>query len=140
MSEVIDRGLTVEETQNLGVVFSTADKVNFSSAQNGVSILRKIALLNGTDTPLENLAISIESTPSVIKSKTWTLDRLAAGEERNLSDLETPLNDTLLSGLNEAEFGKLTLTVSANDTELFREERRIEMLARDEWDLYAGCG
>ena len=43
------------------------------------------------------------------------------------------MNDTLLSGLNEAEFGQLTLTVSANDTELFREERRIAMLARDEW-------
>lgn len=133
MSEFIDHGATVAESQNLRVAFSTADKVNFSSAQNGVSILRKITLINGTDEPLENLAISIEGSPSVIKPKTWTLDRLAVGEERNLSNLETPLNDTLLSGLNEAEFGQLTLTVSANDTELFREERRIEMLARDEW-------
>ncbi|QAX28839.1 DUF3320 domain-containing protein [Leisingera sp. NJS204] len=133
MSEVIDQGATVEEGQNLRVAFSTTDKVNFSSAQNGVSILRKITLINGTDAPLENLAISIESSPSVIKPKTWTMDRLGPGEERNLSDLETPLNDTLLSGLNEAEFGQLTLKVSANDTELFREERRIEMLARDEW-------
>ncbi|WP_417474048.1 DUF3320 domain-containing protein [Leisingera sp.] len=133
MSEVIDHGATVAESQNLTVAFSTADKVNFSSAQNGVSILRKITLINGTDEPLENLAISIEGSPSVIKPKTWTLDRLAVGEERNLSNLETPLNDTLLSGLNEAEFGQLTLTVSVNDTELFREERRIEMLARDEW-------
>ncbi|MBQ4826907.1 DUF3320 domain-containing protein [Leisingera sp. HS039] len=133
MSEAIDLGATVEERQNLGVVFSTADKVNFSSAQNGVSILRRITLHNGTNALLENLAISIESSPSVIKLKTWTLDRLGPGEERNLSDLETPLNDTLLSGLNEAEFGQLTLKVSANDTELFREERRIEMLARDEW-------
>ncbi|MFW8635872.1 DUF3320 domain-containing protein [Cribrihabitans pelagius] len=133
MSEVIEPEAPIKKSQNLEVTFSTADKVNFSSAQNGVSILRKITLHNPTDAPLEGLAISIESSPSVIKPKTWTLDRLGPGEERNLSDLETPLNDTLLSGLNEAEFGQLTLTVSANDTELFREERRIEMLARDEW-------
>ncbi|MGH1370060.1 MAG: DUF4011 domain-containing protein [Maritimibacter sp.] len=108
-------------------------KINFSSAQNGVSILRDIRLINGTDAPLENLSITIESTPSVIKPKTWTLDRLGPGEERKLSDLETPLNDALLSGLNEAEFGQLNLSIAANDTELFCEDRRIEMLARDEW-------
>lgn len=133
MSEVIDQRATVAESQNLRVVFATADKVNFSSAQNGVSILRKITLINGTDEPLKNLTISIESSPSVIKLRTWTLDRLGPGEERNLSDLDTPLNDTFLSGLNEAEFGQLTLKVSADDTELFCEERRIELLARDEW-------
>lgn len=133
MSEIIDPITAVEEDQNLRVTFSTAEKINFSSAQNGVSILRTIKLINGTDAPLENLSITIESTPSVIKPKTWTLDRLGPGEERKLSDLETPLNDALLSGLNEAEFGQLKLTVSADDTELFHEDRRIEMLARDEW-------
>lgn len=133
MSDFVDPIITAEEDQKLRVTFSTAEKINFSSAQNGVSILREIKLANGTDAPLENLSISIESTPSVIKPKGWTLDRLSPGEERKLSDLETPLNDTLLSGLNEAEFGQLTLTVSAGDTELFREDRRIEMLARDEW-------
>ncbi|MGX9856405.1 DUF3320 domain-containing protein [Limimaricola variabilis] len=133
MSEVIDLEAPSKESQNLEVTFSTADKVNFSSAQNGVSILREIKLFNRTDVPLENIVISIESSPAVIKPKSWTLDRLGPGDERSLSGLETPLNDTLLSGLNEAEFGQLILTVSANDTDLLREERRIEMLARDEW-------
>lgn len=133
MSEIIDQGTEVAERQHVRVSFLTADKVNFASAQNGVSILRQINLINGTDAPLENIAISVEASPTVIKPKTWTLDRLGAGEERSLSELETPLNDVLLSGLNEAEFGQLTLVVSAKGTELFREERRIEMLARDEW-------
>ncbi|WP_417208483.1 DUF3320 domain-containing protein [Antarctobacter sp.] len=133
MTEFIDPQEPVIESQNLEVSFSTADKVNFSSAQNGVSILRKITLRNPTETPLENLSIAIESNPSVIRPKTWTMDRLGPGDERSLTDLETPLNDTLLAGLNEAEFGLLTLTVSTDGTERFREDRRIEMLARDEW-------
>lgn len=125
--------IDVTETEQLQVSFSTSGKVNFSSAQNGVSILKQISLKNSGETPLENLEIRIESTPAVIKPKTWTLDRLLPGDERTLGELDTPLNDALLAGLNEAEFGQLTLAVRAVDQEIFREDRRIELLARDEW-------
>lgn len=133
MFEVSGSEAHTEENQHLKVELSTANKVNFSSSQNGVSILREITLQNLTDVSLESLTIAIESYPPVIKPRTWILDRLGPGESRGLSGLETPLDEKFLSGLNEAEFGQLTLTVSTNDTELFREERRIEMLARDEW-------
>lgn len=133
MSDASSPEIPSLDTPMIQVSFSTSPRVNFSSAQNGVSILKQVSLQNRGNIPLENLEISIQSSPPVIKARNWTLDRLLPDEERTLTELETPLNDALLAGLNEAEFGQLTLKVSSAGQEIHREERRIELLARDEW-------
>lgn len=133
MSDVVSPENDSNDTSAFQVSFWTAKKVNFSSAQNGVSILKQISLRNHGDTPLESLEISVESKPQVIKEKSWTLDRLSPGDERTLAELDTPLNDALLAGLNEAEFGQLNLSIRSGGKEIFREDQRIELLARDEW-------
>ncbi len=112
---------------------SLSSKVNFASAQNGVSILKNVWLKNMSDAPIENLKLTIESKPALIRSKSWTIDRLAPADSRSLFDHDTPLDDALLAGLNEAEFGTLSFSVMSGDDELLMATRRIEMLARDEW-------
>lgn len=117
----------------LEVEFKTTDRVNFASAQNGVSILKKLVLRNNGQSPLENLTVLIECQPALIKPKSWAIDRIAPGGEATLSHLDTPLNSMALAGLNEAEFGELTLVVKCANEVVLEEQRRIEMLARDEW-------
>ncbi|WP_372802158.1 DUF4011 domain-containing protein, partial [Paracoccus seriniphilus] len=117
----------------LNVSFASSAKVNFASAQNGVSIVNDICLRNAGEHALENLEVQVTTSPAVIKPVTWMVDRLLPGSERILSDLEMPLDVGLLAGLNEAEIGNLTLSARCGEDEIFREDRQIELLARDEW-------
>lgn len=133
MSNPLSASIADEEYEQIDVTFSIAEKVNFASAQNGVSVLRKVSFRNSSNSALENITVSLESNPPVIRPKIWTLDRLAPGDICDLKDLETPLDDVLLAGLNEAEFGRLKLAVKAGEEEVYSEERRIELLARDHW-------
>lgn len=47
--------------------------------------------------------------------------------------LETPLDNALLGGLDEAEIGQLEFRLVARDADDITLSHRIEMLARDEW-------
>ncbi|WP_138468940.1 DUF3320 domain-containing protein [Poseidonocella sp. HB161398] len=123
----------LEQEDVLELCFDTSARVNFASAQNGVSILRTLSLANRGQRQLEGLTVTLESAPALLRPRSWTLDRLSPGDMRALPGLETVLDDQILAGLDEAEFGSLTLTVAENGRELLRETRRIEMLARDEW-------
>lgn len=123
-----------DDTQHeLVLGLSVAGKVNFASSQNGVSVLKKVLLQNLSEEPIENLRVELTCSPGLIRPKSWTLDRLAPGQQQELRDLETPLDTVILGGLNEAEWGELQFVVRHGDDELLRERRPIEMLARDEW-------
>lgn len=124
-----------EEGRPSGVslAVSVATKVNFASSQNGVSILKSLSLHNLSDLPLDGLTLEVHCSPGLIRPRTWTIDRLPAGARQELRDLETPLDTALLAGLNEAETGALQFVLRQGETELLRETRPIEMLARDEW-------
>ncbi|WP_456269651.1 DUF3320 domain-containing protein [Kushneria sp. AK178] len=126
---------TVDEDvqKSLLLTLLTAEKVNFASSQNGVSVIKKLVLENQSDRPLENLTVELTCKPGLLRPKTWKLDRLPSGGRQELHDLETPLDTVLLGGLNEAERGEITILVRHDDVELISESRQIEMLARDEW-------
>lgn len=125
---------SIEEVRNpTEVELDVVSRVNFSSSQNGVSILKRLVLRNLSELPLENVKVSLECHPALIRPKTWPIDRIAADGEQALSQLDTPLDNAMLAGLNEAEVGELCLKVEAGDAILHEETRRIEMLARDEW-------
>lgn len=76
-------------------------------------LLRRF-LKNLSDQIIENLVVTVECTPSIIRTRSWNIDRIVVGNESIVSDLEIPLDTTLLSGLNEAELGSLKLTVHSN--------------------------
>lgn len=69
------------------------------------------SLRNQSNCNLENVVVSVECLPSIIRAKSWNIDRIVAGDDCVIANLETPLDTELLSGLNEAEVGVLRLTV-----------------------------
>ena len=123
----------VESYAALEINLLTSPKVNFASSQNGVSVIKKLSLRNQSNCNLENVVVSVECLPNIIRAKSWNIDRIVAGNDCVISNLETPLDTELLSGLNEAEVGVLRLTVYSGENKLVEEERPIELLARDEW-------
>lgn len=122
-----------EKLEKISTEVISVQKVNFASSQNGVSVLKKISLENLTDAPLENIAVELICSPGLIRPKSWTVDRLAPGQQQDLRDLETPLDTQILGGLNEAERGHFKLSVRQGDDLLLEEVHPVEMLARDEW-------
>ncbi|GHE78774.1 DNA helicase [Camelimonas fluminis] len=108
-------------------------RVNFASAQNGVSVLRQLVVRNLSAAPLENLTVTLTGAPAIFRHKSWKIDRIAAGGEMALRDRELALDHQLLAGLDEAEVGRLTIAVHAPDGLLLEEHHAVDMLARDEW-------
>jgi hypothetical protein len=118
----------------------TTRRVNFASAQNDVPVLKLLSLTNTSEIALEDLDVTLDAKPPVIRTKTWKIDRLSAGQSLDLHDLSTPLDIHHLSGLNETEIGSLTLTVTNTSGPLIVETRRLELLARDQWGGVSDMG
>lgn len=120
-------------TFEVDLQLQTTRRVNFASAQNDVPVLKTVSLTNTGEFALENLDVIFEAQPPVIRTKSWKIDRLSAGQSLDLHDLSTPLDIQHLSGRNETEIGSLTLTVTNADGPLLVETRKLELLAHDEW-------
>ena len=109
-----------ESRDQLVLELSVAQKVNFASSQNGVSVLKNVVLQNLSDEPLENITLELTCSPGLIRPKNWSVDRLAPGQRQELRDLETPLDTVILGGLNEAEWEELQFVVKHGDTRSYR--------------------
>lgn len=110
-----------------------AGKVNFASAQNGVSVLRSLRLVNEGTAAAVNVTLSLTATPAILRDKSWRIDRIAPGTGIDLVDLETPLDTAILGGLDEVEIGQISFQISIDGQVTDQIEHRIELLARDEW-------
>ncbi|WP_181164552.1 DUF4011 domain-containing protein [Amaricoccus solimangrovi] len=108
-------------------------RVNFAAAQNGVSVLRELAIVNTGEAAAEAVTLTLSASPGILREKTWRLDRVAPGGEIALGDLETPLDTTILGGLDEAEIGRLDFRVTVDGATVEASRHPIELLARDEW-------
>ena len=112
-----------------------ARRINFASAQNAVAILRSLAVNNPTDASLSNLKLKMTAEPAFLKSKTWTIDSISAGDSPfKISGRNVQFDMKKLAGLNEAERGQLVFQLFHADTILLCETvLDVELLARDEW-------
>lgn len=112
----------------------TAASVNFASAQNGVSVLKRVRLAYTGPAACERLTLALSCRPALLREKSWAIDQLLPGAQLPIPDLDTQFDMDLLRGLNEAEKGELVLELSdASGVVLRREVRPIDLLARDQW-------
>lgn len=124
---------TSEPTLALSLHPALAGKVNFATAQNGVAVVKRLAIENTETEAVRDVRLTLFASPAILREKTWVIDSIAPGVTLQLSDLETPLDTALLGGLDEAEIGQLQFRLSAQGLEDVTSTHRIEMLARDEW-------
>lgn len=135
MTDAISSVLAIAETSGPRLALRVAfrAKVNFAAAQNGVSVLRDLVVANTGDAPAEGVSLTLTASPGIFREKTWRIDRIAAGGEIVLRDLETPLDTVLLGGLDEAEIGRLDFRFDGSGATTGVVHHPIELLARDEW-------
>ncbi len=136
MNESLNESETLserKESERVSLRCDAARRVNFASAQNDVAIIKGITVVNPTDEGLEDLRITLRAVPPIIREKTWVVDRVAPNSEFSVGDLSTPLDIERLGRLDEAELGKLELRMEVPGFQAIVEERRVDLLARDEW-------
>ncbi|WP_374448527.1 hypothetical protein [Stella sp.] len=110
-----------------------ASSFTYASYQNAIPMLRSVAIVCSGTGIVQNCTLDLASTPPFLRPKRWTIDRLVAGDTVPLVDRKVELDAQYLAGLNEAERGEISLSLSVGDT--LRVEKRIpvRLLARDEW-------
>ncbi|WP_352648398.1 DUF3320 domain-containing protein [Mesorhizobium sp. M0408] len=83
------------------IVAEVASSFTYASYQNAIPVIRSIRLDNDTARSFENCRLELTSSPSFLRPKTWTVDRLIPGDRLQLSDRKVELDAGYLAGLNE---------------------------------------
>lgn len=110
-----------------------AGSFTYASYQNAIPVIRSIRIENADGRHHDNIRVELTSSPSFLRAKSWSIDRLAPGDSLPLSDRKADLDADYLAGLNEAERGEITLRLLAGDAVLGERRFSVRLLARDEW-------
>src|SRR6056297_2691828 len=98
--------------QTLSIDTVIADCLNYASWQNSVPLLRSLKVSNHAAEAMQDLRLTVTSSPAFIRPKQWVLDRVDAESENVLRDRDVQLDADYLNGLNEAERGILTFKLT----------------------------
>jgi hypothetical protein len=108
-------------------------KVTFASHQNDVPVLLELTLENASETPLENLRLSVAADPAIFGEREWTIDRLDAGVKLRIADRRLPLAGGLLDKLTDRLRAEVRVTLHKGDDVVAEATDTVEALARNEW-------
>lgn len=125
--------LNTPTSESIFIHAEVGDCLNYASWQNSVPLLKALQVQNDTAEAMQDLRLSVTSTPGFIRPNDWVLDRVDAKSENVLRDRDVQLDADYLNGLNEAERGILTFTLCRGDVVVATVEKELRVLARDEW-------
>lgn len=122
------------------VVVGAEDCFNYAAWQNAVPLLREVVVENPTEQVLSSLTVELTPSPSFARNKSWTVDRIGAGESVALRDIDLDIDAEYLDRLDEAVRGKLTFKLTSEDNIIAETSHELRVLARDEWGGMGSMG
>ncbi|MEM9964755.1 MAG: hypothetical protein AAGC58_05350, partial [Asticcacaulis sp.] len=108
---ILSGTLSDDPSDDYWVKADLTPSLTYASLQNAVPVLRSISVANRRPETVTSLTVELASYPGFLRTKTWAIDRLEAGEELTLSNRRVDLDAAYLAGLNEAERGTIRLTL-----------------------------
>ncbi len=108
-------------------------KFNLALYQNSVPVLLELAMVNNSDRDLNELTLTLSSSPPFIKIKSWHIDTIVSGQKLNISDRDLQLDGALLGRLNESEVVQLSLVLMSDGESVAYYEQTIELFPRNHW-------
>ena len=79
------------------------------------------------------MQVTLSSNPAFLKSKLWTLDRIAPAGIRPITDRDIELDGTFLLELADSLSGHTKITVEQNGAIIADQTTPVELLAYNEW-------
>lgn len=122
-----------QDQPSITIAADLAATFTFASHQNSIPVVRAIRLDNPSSVSIENSRLELTASPPFLRTKVWSIDRIAAGENITLTDRRIDLDASYLAGLNEAERGDITLRLIQNEKIISESIVQVRLLARDEW-------
>jgi very-short-patch-repair endonuclease len=111
-----------------------ARRITFASHQCDVPVIVSLAVSNPTGEDLEDLELHLAAEPEVLGARTWTIDRIRAGDELRIADRRVTIAGGLLAALNERMRAEIRLVLRTAGGRVLAEGRHeIIALARNEW-------
>ncbi len=111
-----------------------ARRITFASHQCDVPVIASLAISNPTDADLEELQLRLTAEPEILGARTWTIDRIRAGDDLRITDRRVAIAGGLLATLNERMRAEIRLVLQTAGGRVLAESRQeIVALARNEW-------
>lgn len=115
------------------ILAEVASTISYAGWQNSVPLITELTIKNLSSAPISGLELKLATSSGFLKSKTWTIDRLLAGDDLQLSDCTVGLDSGYLGGLNEAEKSQLSFELTQGTRSLASTDVDVRVLAREEW-------
>ena len=128
------------ENKELGVKAKIILKpfICYALQQNGDRFIYRVQLNNEKETDLSNLVLKISTIPEFTMPFSREVAVLPANEELLITDLKVLLNPQRLAAQTEKNKCVLSISLYQNDSEIFRIQNELDVLAFDEWPgIYA---
>ena len=122
------------------VVVVVEECFNYAAWQNSVPLLRSVVVDNPTDGELSSVTVELFVTPTFARPKSWKVDRIGAGQQVTLRDIDIEVDAHYLDRLDEAVRGILSFRLSKGDKTLAETNAPLRILAHDEWGGMGSMG
>ncbi|MGI6261830.1 MAG: DUF3320 domain-containing protein [Acutalibacteraceae bacterium] len=107
--------------------------INFAMQQNHVPVISRLEIKNMTETPLENIRVTIRTEPQFSHLWETKVDSLASGASLNLGAPALHLLPEYLLSLTERIAGNLLLEAWQGEERIGLAMNAVDVLAFDEW-------
>ncbi len=116
------------------IVATLRDRLSFAGYQNDVPVLAELRIDNPGPDQLSGARLDLNCEPPLLRPRSWTLDRVAAGGSVRIRDLKVDLVGGELAQLKESLRAEVTLALTNDRGELVATSRSsVVGLARNEW-------
>jgi len=129
------RSMTANPDIGAQIHVEMAPKLNFACHQSAFPLLRELRVENAdSETPLDNVTVTLNADPSFLKPRTWQIDRISPGSSVTVTDRDIALDANTLLNLTDAMRGTVHIRVENDDAAVLAETaRQVELLAYNEW-------
>ena len=101
--------------------------------QNHVPVIRGIVVKNTGVNDLEGVDIHLAFDPDFADGQSLSIERIAAGQSVDLTEIPLHLSTSYLSNLTERIDGRIKLTVTCGGENIYSESYDVGLLAFDQW-------
>jgi hypothetical protein len=128
---------TSEPPTGVHIRIDCVPAINYAVVRAGVPAVRRLALLNHTDTLLESLELSLtlrcDALDDVVATSTWSIDALAPGQSLSFTEVKLALDPGVVAQIDEASRAVLQVTLSHDGEVISTISASTRLLAHNEF-------